>query len=82
MEKRKWHVVLSKQTGLPSWLSGTDINYVKRQRMTYVEYKYSHTVQYLSCYDASILGLLTIYAYIIMTMHVFSMNITSGDNLG
>ena len=39
----------------------------------YVEYKYSHTVglQYLSCYVALILVLLTI-ANIIMTIHVFS----------
>ena len=48
--------------------------------VAYVEYKYSHTVglQYLSCYVALILILLTI-AYIIMTMHVFSMN-TAGNN--
>ena len=38
--------------------------------VTYVEYKYSRTVclQYLSCYVALILVLLTV-AYIIMTMH-------------
>ena len=48
--------------------------------VTYVEYKYSRTVclQYLSCYVALILVLLTV-AYIIMTMHVFSMNTAGGD---
>ena len=45
------------------------------------EYKYSRTVQYLSCYVASVLGLIPI-AYIIMTMHVFSMNMAGGDNRG
>ena len=54
---------------------------MKRQRMNFVEYEYSRTVQYLSCYLASILGLITI-AYIIMTMHVFSMNMAGGDNHG
>ena len=55
---------------------------MKRQRMISLnEYKYSRTVQYLSCYVASILGLITI-AYIIMTMHVFSMNMAGGDNRG
>ena len=49
--------------------------------MTYVEYKYSRTVclQYLSCYVALTLVLLTV-AYIIMTMHVFSMNTAGGDS--
>ena len=48
--------------------------------VTYVEYKYSRTVclQYLSCYVPLILVLLTV-AYIIMTMHVFSMNTAGGD---
>ena len=47
----------------------------------YVEYKYSRTVglQYLSCYVALILVLLTI-AYIILTIHVFSMNTAGGDS--
>ena len=47
----------------------------------YVDYKYSPTVglQYLSCYVALILVLLTI-AYLIMTMHVFSMNTAGGDS--
>ena len=49
--------------------------------MNFVEYKYSRTVQYLSCYVALILGLMTI-AYIIMTMHVFSMHMDGGDNRG
>ena len=45
--------------------------------MAYVEYKYSRTVglRYLSCYVALILVLL----YIIMKMHVFSMNTAGGD---
>ena len=49
--------------------------------VAYVEYKYSRTVglQYLSCYAALILVLLTI-AYIIMTMHVFSVNTAGGDS--
>ena len=50
--------------------------------VAYVDYKYSPTVglQYLSCYVALILVLLTI-AYIIMTMHVFSsMNTAGGDS--
>ena len=52
---------------------------MKRQRMNFVEYKYSRTVQYISYYVAVILGLITI-AYIIMTMRVFSMNMAGGDN--
>ena len=46
-----------------------------------VEYKYSRTVglQYLSCYVALILVLLTV-VYIIITMHVFSMNTAGGDS--
>ena len=36
-------------------------------------------LQYLSCYVALILVFLTI-AYIIMTMHVFSMNTAGGDS--
>ena len=58
---------------------------VKRQKLTYVDYKYSRTVpgaihQLLYYYDALILGSITI-AYIIMTMHgiVFNMNIAGGD---
>ena len=49
--------------------------------VAYVDNKYSPTVgaQYLSCYVALILVLLTI-AYIIMTMHVFSMNTAGGDS--
>ena len=49
--------------------------------VAYVEYKYSRTVglQYLSCYVALILVLLTI-SYIIMTMHVFSMNTACCDS--
>ena len=48
--------------------------------VTYVEYKYSRTVglQYLICYVALILVLLTI-AYIIMTMHVFMIDTAGGD---
>ncbi len=67
---------------LGEWNSGdrVDITYVKRQRMNFVErievFAYC-TVKYLSCYVASILGLITI-AYIIMTMHLFSMNIAGG----
>ena len=46
-----------------------------------VKYKYSRTVrlQYISCYVALILGLLTI-AYIIMTVRVFIRNIAGGDS--
>ena len=49
--------------------------------VAYVKYKYSRTVclQYLSCYVALILVLLTV-AYIIMTMHVFSMDNAGGDS--
>ena len=49
--------------------------------VAYVDYKYSPTVclQYLSCYVALILVLITI-AYLIMTMHVFSMNTAGGDS--
>ena len=59
--------VISKQTG--------------KAIVANVDYKYSPTVglQYLSCYVALILVLLTI-AYLIMTMHVFSMN-TAGGNI-
>ncbi len=34
------------------WNSGgrPDMKYVKSQMVTYIEYKCSHTVQYLSCY--------------------------------
>ena len=55
--------------------------YVKPQRKNFVKYKYSSTVQYLSCYVALILGLITI-AYIIMAMHAFSTNIAGGNNRG
>ena len=88
--KCKWHVSNdSKQTRLPFWTSGiratglifNTVLYVKCQRTNFVEYEYSSTVQYLSCYLASILGLITI-AYIIMTMHVFSMNMAGDDNRG
>ena len=48
--------------------------------VAYVDYKYSPSVgvQYLTCYVALNLVLLTI-AYKIMTMHVFSMNTAGGD---
>ena len=59
--------MLSKQTG--------------KVIVAYVKYKYSRTVglQYISCYVALILGLLTI-AYIIMTVRVFIRNIAGGDS--
>ena len=59
--------MLSKQTG--------------KAIVAYVNYKYSRTVglQYISCYVALILGLLTI-AYIIMTVRVFIRNIAGGDS--
>ena len=59
--------MLSKQTG--------------KAIVAYVKYKYSRTVglQYISCYVAFILGLLTI-AYIIMTERVFIRNIAGGDS--
>ena len=59
--------MLSKQTG--------------KAIVAYVKYKYSRTVglQYISCYVALILGLLTI-AYIIMTVRVFIRNIAGGDS--
>ena len=59
--------MLSKQTG--------------KAIVAYVKYKYSGTVglQYISCYVALILGLLTI-AYIIMTVRVFIRNIAGGDS--
>ena len=49
--------------------------------VAYVEYKTSRTVglQYLSCYVALIFVLLTV-VYIIMTMHVISMNTAGGDS--
>ena len=57
--------MLSKQTG--------------KAIVAYVKYKYLSTVglQYISCYVALILGLLTI-AYIIMTVRVFIRNIAGG----
>ena len=57
--------MLSKQTG--------------KAIVAYVKYKYSRTVglQYISCYVALILSLLTI-AYIIMTVRVFTRNIAGG----
>ena len=79
---------LSKQSGHkePSWAerysgSRPDMKYFERQKLTYVDYKCSPTVPYVSClyyYDALILGSITI-AY--MTMHdiVFSINIAGGD---
>ena len=59
--------MLSKQTG--------------KAIVAYVKYNYSRSVrlQYISCYVALILGLLTI-AYIIMTVHVFIRNIAGGDS--
>ena len=59
--------MLSKQTG--------------KAIVAYVKYKYSRTVglQYISCYVALILGLLTI-GYIIMTVRVFIRNIAGGDS--
>ena len=70
---------------LGEWNSGdrVDIKYRTWSAKGWIslnEYKYSRTVQYLSCYVASVLGLITI-AYI-MTMHVFSMNMAGGDNRG
>ena len=65
--KTQMERMISKQTG--------------KAIVAYVEYKYSSTVclQYLSCYVALILVLLTI-AYIIMTMIVFNMNTAGGDS--
>ena len=59
--------MLSKQTG--------------KAIVAYVKYKYSRTVglQYISCYIALMLGLLSI-AYIIMTVRVFIRNIAGGDS--
>ena len=59
--------MISKQTG--------------KALVAYVEFKYSRTLglQYISCQVALILGLLTM-AYIIKTMHVFSMNVAGGDS--
>ena len=59
--------MLSKQTG--------------KAIVAYVKYMYSRTVglQYISCYVALILGLLTI-AYIMMTVRVFIRNIADGDS--
>ena len=59
--------MLSKQTG--------------KAIVAYVKYKYPRTLglQYISCYVALILGLLTI-AYIIMTVRVFIRNIVGGDS--
>ena len=59
--------MLSKQTG--------------KAIVAYVKYKYSRTagLQYISCYVALILDLLTI-AYIIMTVRVFIRNIAGGDS--
>ena len=59
--------MLSKQTG--------------KAIVAYVKYMYSRTVglQYISCYVALILGVLTI-AYIIMTVRVFIRNIAGGDS--
>ena len=59
--------MLSKQTG--------------KAIVAYFKYKYSRTVglQYISCYVALILGLLSI-AYIIMTVRVFIRNIAGGDS--
>ena len=54
----------------------------RKATVAYVEYKHSRTVglQYLSCYVALILGLLSTIAYIIMTMHVFIRNIAGDDS--
>ena len=59
--------ILSKQTG--------------KVIVTYVKYKYSRTVglQYISCYVAIILGLLTV-AYKIMTVRVIIRNIAGGQS--
>ena len=59
--------MLSKQTG--------------KAIVAYDKYKYSRTVglQYISCYVALLLGLLTI-SYIIMTVRVFIRNIAGGDS--
>ena len=51
--------------------------------VAYVDYTYSPTVglQYLSCYVALILVLLTLlYMCTVMTMHVISMNTAGGDS--
>ena len=68
---------------MAEWNSGglPDMKYVERQKLTYVDYKCSRTVQYFSYkyyYDALVLGSITI-AY--MTMHdiVFSMSIAGSD---
>ena len=65
--KQQMARMISKQTG--------------KAIVAYVDYKYSPTVglKYLSCYVALILVLLTT-AYLIMTMHVFSMNTAGGDS--
>ena len=67
MARRPIPSMLSKQTG--------------KAIVAYVKYMYSRTVglQYISCYVALILGLLTI-AYIIMTVRVFIRNIAGGDS--
>ena len=57
--------MLSKQTG--------------KAIVAYVKHKYTVGLQYISCYVALILGLLTI-AYIIMTVRVFIRNIAGGDS--
>ena len=68
------HCVKTQMTHMISKQTGNAI-------VAYVEYEFSPTVglQYLSCYVALILVLLTI-AYIIMTMRVFSMNTAGGDS--
>ena len=68
------HCVKTQMTRMISKQTGNAI-------LAYVEYEFSLIVglQYLSCYVALILVLLTI-AYIIMTMRVLSMNTAGGDS--
>ena len=65
---------MARRPSMPSRQTGKAI-------VAYVKYKYSRTVgqQYISCYVALILGLLTI-AYIIMIVSVFIRNIAGGDS--
>ena len=46
-------IELDRTATVAEWNSGSrpDMKYVKRQKLTYIEYECSHTVQYLSCYS-------------------------------
>ena len=68
----KWHIMISKQTGVPSW--------PKLNTSIRILYNTSAVIKYICCL---ILGLLTI-VYIIMTMHIgiFRLNIAGGDSRG